>query len=75
MVELVRKPSCSLILNGTDLGLENGRERDSKDPVDYDKGDTTFRWGENRVIPGVGEDFVYLLRRWLDCCQIVVCFG
>ncbi len=38
-------------------------------------GRSTFRWGENRMIPGIGEDFVYLLWRWQDCCQRVVCFG
>jgi conjugal transfer pilus assembly protein TraU len=38
-------------------------------------GRSTFRWGESRVIPGVGEDFVYLLWRWQDCCQIVYCVG
>ncbi|MGI9505773.1 MAG: TraU family protein [Geminicoccaceae bacterium] len=37
-------------------------------------GQTTLRWGESRVIPGIGEDFVYLLWRWQDCCQRVVCF-
>jgi conjugal transfer pilus assembly protein TraU len=38
-------------------------------------GRSTFRWGESRVIPGIGEDFVYLVWRWQDCCQIVTCFG
>jgi conjugal transfer pilus assembly protein TraU len=28
----------------------------------------TFLWGEWRNIPSVGEDFVYLLWRWTDCC-------
>ena len=28
----------------------------------------TFLWGEHRQLPGVGEDFVYLLWRWNDCC-------
>jgi len=28
----------------------------------------TMLWGEWRNIPGVGEDFVYLLWRWTDCC-------
>ena len=46
-------------------------ESNSKHPT----GRSTFRWGENRVIPGVGEGFVYLLWRWQDCCQIVVCYG
>jgi len=28
----------------------------------------TFLWGEWRNIPAVGEDFVYVLWRWTDCC-------
>jgi len=28
----------------------------------------TFTWGEWRNIPGVGEDFVYMLWQWNDCC-------
>jgi conjugal transfer pilus assembly protein TraU len=28
----------------------------------------TFLWGEWRNIPSAGEDFVYLLWRWTDCC-------
>ncbi|MHB1141417.1 MAG: TraU family protein [Sulfuricaulis sp.] len=31
-------------------------------------GQTTFVWGEWRVIPGVGEDAIYVLWRWHDCC-------
>lgn len=31
-------------------------------------GQSTFTWGEWRNIPGVGEDFVYLIWRWSDCC-------
>lgn len=31
-------------------------------------GQTTFTWGEWRNLPGVGEDFVYLIWRWSDCC-------
>ena len=46
-------------------------ESNSKHPT----GRSTFRWGESRVIPGVGEDMVYLLWRWQDCCQIVYCFS
>lgn len=45
-------------------------ESSSKHPT----GRSTFRWGENRVIPGIGEDFVYLLWRWQDCCQPVYCY-
>ena len=28
----------------------------------------TMLWGEWRSIPGSGEDFVYQLWRWTDCC-------
>jgi hypothetical protein len=28
----------------------------------------TMLWGEWRNIPAVGEDFIYLLWRWTDCC-------
>lgn len=31
-------------------------------------GETTFRWGEHRTIPSVGEDSIYLVYRWNDCC-------
>lgn len=31
-------------------------------------GQSSFLWGEWRNIPGVGEDFVHLLYRWVDCC-------
>ncbi|MBF0609502.1 MAG: hypothetical protein G8345_00715 [Magnetococcales bacterium] len=31
-------------------------------------GDSTFKWGEWRTMPGTGEDFVYLLWRYTDCC-------
>jgi conjugal transfer pilus assembly protein TraU len=32
-------------------------------------GESTFTWGEWRVIPGVGEDAIYVLWRWHDCCS------
>ena len=28
----------------------------------------TFMWGEERTIPGTGEDYVYLVWRRMDCC-------
>lgn len=31
-------------------------------------GESTFRWGEWRNIPGSGEDFTYDIIRWEDCC-------
>jgi len=33
-------------------------------------GETPFKWGEWRTIPGTGEDYVYLLFRWSDCCLL-----
>lgn len=32
-------------------------------------GQSTLAWGEWRVRPGTGEDFVYLLWQWTDCCM------
>jgi len=31
-------------------------------------GESPFKWGEWRNIPGVGEDFVHMIWRWQDCC-------
>ncbi|WP_244107635.1 MULTISPECIES: TraU family protein [Burkholderia] len=31
-------------------------------------GETPFRWGMWRTRPGTGEDQVYLIWRWVDCC-------
>ncbi len=31
-------------------------------------GESTFRWGGAKAFPGPGEDHVYLLWRWQDCC-------
>ncbi len=31
-------------------------------------GESTFRWGEWRNVPGSGEDFTYDIIRWEDCC-------
>jgi conjugal transfer pilus assembly protein TraU len=33
-------------------------------------GETPFKWGEWRTIPGTGEDYVYMLWRWTDCCLL-----
>ena len=33
-------------------------------------GESVLLWGMNRVIPAVGEDPVYIIWRWLDCCNI-----
>lgn len=32
-------------------------------------GESTFGWGEWRNLPAVGEDFVYMLWRYTDCCM------
>lgn len=31
-------------------------------------GETTFTWGAGRTFPGPGEDHLYILWRWQDCC-------
>lgn len=31
-------------------------------------GVNTLKWGEWRTTPGTGEDFVYVLWQWMDCC-------
>ena len=33
-------------------------------------GESTFTWGEWRTVPGTGEDYVYLLWRYTDCCLL-----
>jgi conjugal transfer pilus assembly protein TraU len=33
-------------------------------------GESTLRWGMNRTIPAVGEDHLYILWRWNDCCAV-----
>lgn len=32
-------------------------------------GESTMGWGMNRTIPGIGEDLVYTIWRWNDCCN------
>ena len=31
-------------------------------------GEPTLRWGTGRTIPGVGEDFAFVVWSWQDCC-------
>lgn len=31
-------------------------------------GESPFRWGIHRTYPGAGEDHLYILWRWQDCC-------
>ena len=33
-------------------------------------GESVLFWGLNRIIPSIGEDPVYIVWRWLDCCNI-----
>lgn len=35
---------------------------------DHVIGENAFSWGEWRMIPAVGEDALYVLWRWRDCC-------
>ena len=37
---------------------------------DHVTGESTLKWGWGRSIPGVGEDAVYMLWRWNDCCMV-----
>lgn len=37
---------------------------------DHVTGESVLRWGWGRAIPGVGEDAVYMLWRWNDCCMV-----
>lgn len=32
-------------------------------------GESTLKWGLNRTIPSVGEDPIYVVWRWIDCCS------
>lgn len=32
-------------------------------------GESTLTWGSNRIIPAVGEDPIYVIWRWKDCCM------
>ena len=32
-------------------------------------GQSEIIWGSNRVVPVTGEDFIYLLFNWVDCCM------
>lgn len=34
----------------------------------HEIGESTFQWGEWRGVPAIGEDHVYVLWRWTDCC-------
>lgn len=32
-------------------------------------GESTLTWGHNKTIPGIGEDPIYTIWRWNDCCN------
>jgi conjugal transfer pilus assembly protein TraU len=34
----------------------------------HNLGENTMLWGEWRQRPATGQDFVYLLWQWVDCC-------
>ena len=36
----------------------------------HDIGESTYRWGKGRTIPMSGEDSVYVLWRWTECCNV-----
>lgn len=36
---------------------------------DHVIGQSTLVWGVGRTLPGIGEDPVYLVWRWVDCCN------
>lgn len=38
-------------------------------------GENTMLWGEWRTRPGTGQDFVYVLWRWTDCCAGILGTG
>lgn len=33
-------------------------------------GESTFTWGMGRTIPAIGQDLIYTIWRWNDCCNI-----
>lgn len=33
-------------------------------------GESTFAWGMGRTIPAIGQDLIYTIWRWNDCCNI-----
>jgi len=33
-------------------------------------GESDLIWGNGRTIPGVGEDLIYTIWRWTDCCNV-----
>lgn len=37
---------------------------------DYVMGESTMKWGSGRKIPYAGEDPIYMIWRWNDCCNI-----
>lgn len=42
---------------------------DAEASSDHVTGESTLKWGMGRMIPAVGEDAVYMLWRWNDCCM------
>lgn len=66
---------------GTGTGTTSGGGAGTTDNVDmrtyqgsccHRIGETAFTWGTWRQVPGKGEDAVYLLWQWVDCCVGVI---
>jgi conjugal transfer pilus assembly protein TraU len=47
----------------------NDKKKEIKSPGSHVIGASTFLWGEWRSIPGIGEDAMYVVYRWVDCCM------
>ncbi len=52
------------VRGNVDVGGGVGRDVEGSHKI----GQSTFMWGEWRNLPGIGEDFLYILWRWNDCC-------
>lgn len=33
-------------------------------------GESIFQWGLGRTVPGVGQDLIYTIWKWTDCCNV-----
>ena len=34
-------------------------------------GETAMRWGLGKTIPQIGEDLIYTIWKWNDCCNVI----
>lgn len=65
------KPDTDTPPSDTTMGGRQVPEVDLTDLMEgccHNLGKSTYFWGEWRSRPGTGEDFVYLLWQWTDCC-------